>query len=100
MRLHQLRELLKRLQTLPPQRRFPLVEEPPRPTGTPIVPELIERFLQQVCLVQAPVCLEQELQRILPFEGEVFPMRQQGVPLPLDEAAIFAREPSVLALAH
>src|SRR5712692_3534529 len=50
--------------------------------------------------LQTLVRLEQQLQRLLAFEAEVFPMRQQGVPLPLDEAAILARQPGVLALAH
>src|SRR5260370_27857987 len=74
MRLHQPRELLVRLQTLPAQRRLPLVEEPSCPAGTPVVPELIERLLEQVGLVQASVGLEQQLQRLLPIEAEVFPM--------------------------
>src|SRR5271168_4768852 len=98
MRFHQLDELLKGPQTLPPQRRLPLVEKAPRPARTPIAPELIERFLEQVRFVQTTVGLEQQLQCLLPFEGEVFPMRQQRVPLPLDEAAIFSRQPGVLAL--
>src|SRR5260370_39537386 len=100
MRLHQPRELLVRLQTLPAHRRPPLVEEPSCPAGTPVVPELIERLLEQVGLVQASVGLEQQLQRLLPIEAEVFPMGQQGVFVPLDEAAILTRHPGVFGLAN
>src|SRR5450755_1061902 len=100
MRLDHPREFLEGLQTLPAQRCFPLVEEPPCPAWAPVVPELIERLLEEVGLVQASVGLEQQLQRLLPFEGKVLPMRQQGVLLPFDKAAILARKPSVLAFAN
>src|SRR5260221_134221 len=100
MRLDHPCKFVEGLQTLPAQRCFPLVEEPPCPSGAPVVPELIERLLEQVGLVQAAIGLEQQLQRLLPFEGKVLPMRQQRVLLPFDKAAILARQPSVLALAN
>src|SRR6266404_836448 len=100
MRLDQPCEFLEWRQTLPAQRCFPLVEEPPCPSWAPVVPELIERLLEQVGLVQASIGLEQQLQCLLPFEGKVFPMRQQRVLLPFDKATILPRQPSVLALAN
>src|SRR4051812_21507535 len=84
-------ELLKGLQALPPQGGFPVLEEPARPAGAVVVPELAERLLQQVSLVQPTVGPEQQLQRLLPLEGQVLPSRQEVVPLPLDEPAPFPR---------
>src|SRR4051794_5341803 len=93
-------ELLKGLEALPPQGGFPVLEEPACPAGAVVVPELAERLLQQVSLVQPPVGPEQELQRLLPLEGQVLPPRQEVVPLPLDEPAPLSREPGVLAPPH
>src|SRR6266511_2992305 len=42
------RELLVRAQALPLERRPPVLEEPARPALSAIVPELAERFLEQV----------------------------------------------------
>src|SRR5262249_8506167 len=76
------------------------VEEPPRPTRAVVVPELAERLLQEIGLVQPPIDPEQQLQGLLPSDGEVLPTREQVVLLPLDEAAFLPREPRVLPLAH
>src|SRR5262249_27105922 len=99
VRLDHPREFLEGLQALPAQPRFPLVEETPCPPWTPVVPKLIEGFLEQVSLVQAPVGLEQHPQRFLPFEAEVLPVGEQGVPLSLDESTILPGQPRVFALA-
>ena len=67
--------------------------------GRSVVPELLERLLEQVGRVQPLVGLEQQLQRLSSPEGQVLPARQQGVLLPLDEAAFLSREAGVFALA-
>src|SRR5947207_15017149 len=89
-------ELTKGFQPLPLQGVFPVVEEPAGPAWSVVVPELAERLLQEVGLVQPAIGTEQELQRLLPSGGEVLPAGEQVVLLPLDEATFFPREPHVL----
>src|SRR6266498_1931542 len=76
---------------------FPILEEPTRPAGAVVVPELAERLLQQIGLVQPLVGPEQQLQCLLPLDGQVLPSRQEVVPLSLDEATPLPREPDILA---
>src|SRR4051794_15449474 len=94
------RELLVRLEALPPQGRLPTLEEAPRPHFPLVVPQLTEHLLEQVGFVQPPVGLEQCLQRLTPLLREVGPAGQQCVLLALDEPPVFPREPGVLTLSH
>jgi hypothetical protein len=52
-------ELLERLEALPAQCVAPLVEEPPCPAGSVVLPELGKGLLEKVGLVEALVGLEQ-----------------------------------------
>src|SRR5579871_4714092 len=83
-------ELLERRQPLPAEGVPPLLEETPRPPGRLVVPQLVERFLEQVGLVQAFVGLEQQLERLTPVGLEIPPMGQERVTLPFDQASVFA----------
>src|SRR5262245_51701851 len=85
-------ELPEGLQPLPLQGVLPVLEEPASPAGPVVVPELPERLLQEVGRVQPPVDPEQQLQGLLPLEGQVLPAGEEVVPLPLDEAALLPRE--------
>src|ERR1700687_5490128 len=89
-------EFLERLQPLPPEGVAPVVEEASGPPGALVVPQLVKRLLEEVGLIEPPVGLEQQAQRLLPFEGEVLPVRQQRVLLSLDEAPVLSREAGVL----
>src|SRR5712691_1521707 len=86
-------------QALPLQRRPPVLEEAAGPALAPVVPELPERFLEQVRGVQPPVGGEQRRERPAPAEGQVLAVGEQGVLLPRDEPALPAGYPRVLALA-
>src|SRR5947209_165171 len=92
-------ELAEGLQALPLQGVLPVVEEPTGPARALVVPELAERLLEDVGLVQPPIGPEQQPQGPLPLGGEVLPPRQEVVLLPLDEPAVLPREPRVLPLA-
>ena len=52
-------ELLVGFEPLPPQRRLPVLEEAPRPSLAPVVPQLPEGFLEQIGDVEPAVGLEQ-----------------------------------------
>src|SRR5260370_6772104 len=78
-------ELLVRLEALPPQGRLPALEESPRPHLPFVIPQLAEHLFEQIGFVQPPVGLEQRLQRLTPFPGQVCPARQPCVLLALDE---------------
>src|SRR5271157_2883469 len=93
-------ELLKWLQALPPEGTPPVVEEPTSPGGSVVVPELTERLLEKVGLVQSLVGPEQQLQGLLSLSSEILPAGEQMVLLSLDEAAILPREACVLLLSH
>src|SRR6266849_4580232 len=93
-------ELLVGAQALPLEGRPPVLEEAARPALAPVVPELPERFLEQVRGVQPLVGGEQRRERPAAAEGQVLAVGQQGVLLPLDEPALPAGHTRVLALAH
>src|SRR5262245_56760749 len=93
-------KLLEGLQALPAQGGAPAVKEAARPSRSPVVPQLVERLLEEVGLVQPLVGLEQQAQGLLPFQGKVLPVRQQRVPLPFDKTPVRPREPGILALAY
>ena len=63
-----------------------------------VVPQLRERFFEQIGGVQALVGGEQELQVLARIAVQVLRMRQQGVLLSFDVRAILARQPGVLLL--
>src|SRR5712691_1668592 len=92
-------ELLVRRQALPLQRRPPVLEEAARPALPAVVPELAERFLEQVRGVQPLVGGEQGRERPAAAEGQVLAVRQQGVLLALDEPALPPGHAGILALA-
>src|SRR6266852_2068931 len=71
-------ELLVGLQALPLEGRPPVLEEAARPTLPAIVPELAERFLEQVGGVQPLVGGEQGLECPAAAQGQVLAVRQQG----------------------
>src|SRR3982751_6614589 len=81
-------KLLEGFQPLPAQGGTPLLEEPPRPSRPPVVPQLSEGLLVEVGGVQPLVGLEQQLESGLALRLQVPPVRQQRVPLPFDEAPI------------
>src|SRR5580693_3027976 len=85
---------------MPSQCVFPILEEPARPARSVVIPELVERLLEEVGFVQPPVDLEQQLQCLLPLEGQVLPPGEEVVPLPLDKTAPVPREPRVLPPPH
>ena len=89
-------ELLKWSQALPPEGTPPVVEEPTSPGGSVVVPELAERLLEEVGLVQSFVRPEQQLQGLPSLSIEILPAGEQMVLLSLDEAAILPREACVL----
>src|SRR5665811_1537472 len=86
------RELLVRLEALPPQGRLPALEESPRPRFPLVVPQLTEHLLEKAGFVQPPVGLEQRLQRLTPLLRQVGPAGQQRVLLALDELSVLSRE--------
>ena len=100
MTIDHLGELLVGTQTLPFKGGAPVLEEAPCPALAFVAPELTEGLLQQVCDVQALVGGKERLQRLAAFQSEILPVREQGVLLPLDEAALLSREARVFALAH
>src|SRR5665213_2583704 len=93
------RELLVGSKTLPLQGVAPVVEETTRSLFRAIIPELAERFLEQVGGVEPPVGLEQDLQGSAARAAEVAAMRQQRVFLSLDELPVFPAQSPVFGLA-
>src|SRR5262245_39339824 len=93
-------ELLVGLQSLPFERRAPVLEEMPGPALVLVAPQLTERLLEQVGGVQPLVGAQQSPQCLAALQREVLPARQQSVFLPLDEATVPARQPRTLGLAH
>ena len=91
-------ELLVRCKPLPFERCSPVLEEPLRPTFALVAPELSEGLLEQVRNVEPFVRRQQRLQRLPAFQGEVLPVGEQRVLLPLDEAPLTPAKPGVLAL--
>ena len=100
MTLDHLGKLLVGFQTLPLQARFPVLEEAPCPCLAAVVPELAERFLQQVGSVQALVRGQQSLQRRLAIRSQILAMTEQDILLSLDVAPILPRQPGIFGLPH
>ena len=93
-------ELLKRLESLPLECVFPVLEELPGPGLTSIVPQLSERFLEQVGRVEPFIGGEQGLERLAAIEVQVLAVRQQGITISLDKAAWLTLHPGVLGPTH
>ena len=93
-------ELVVGLQPLPLQARPPVLKESPRPSLALVAPQLSKGLLEQGRRSRSRLlAASRVLSACLPSEGEVRPARKQGIFLSLDEAAAFACEPCVLALA-
>jgi hypothetical protein len=97
---HQRRKPLEGRQTLPLERVFPMVEEPPCPPFPPVVPQLPERFLEQIGRMEPLVGGQQFAEGLAPVQREVLAPRQQIVALPFDKGPILASQPSVLGASH
>ena len=100
MTIDHLSEFLVGFESLPLQARAPVFEETARPTFTLIVPELAERFLEQVGRVQALVGRQQGFERLFALQGEVLATREQRVLLAFDVAAVLAAESRVFTFSH
>ena len=61
-------ELLKGFEPLPPEAVLPVIEESPGPSLASIVPQLPERFFEQVSRVEPPIGGEQRLERLAAIE--------------------------------
>jgi len=92
-------ELLVGAQARPLEGRPPLLEETARPALAAVVPELPERFFEEVGRVQPLVGSEQGLERPPALERQILAVGEQRVLLPLDEPALAPRDAGVLALA-
>src|SRR6266849_4505494 len=68
-------EALVGAEALPFEAGSPIVEEAPRPALAPVVPELAEGLLEDVGSVEALVGGQQNLERALALQGEVFVAR-------------------------
>ena len=77
-------EALVGSEALPFEAGSPVVEETPRPAFPTVVPELAEGLLEDVGRVEALVGCQQNLERALALQGEVFVARQQIVLLALE----------------
>src|SRR6266704_19209 len=93
-------ELLVGLQSLPLERRAPVLEKAPRPALVLVAPELAKGLLEQVGGVETLVGSQQSPQCLAALQGEVLLARQQRVFLALDEAALLPRQARILALSH
>src|SRR3990172_10404464 len=93
-------ELLERCESFPLEGVAPILEEPARPSLPAVAPQLPEGFLEQVGGVEPLVGREQQVEALPARERQMLAVGKERVLLPLDEAAILAREPRVLALAY
>src|SRR3989344_529918 len=93
-------ELLKGFQPLPLETGAPVLEEFPGPSFARVVPQLPERFLEQVGGVEPLVGGEQRLERLAAIEVQILPVRQQGIAVPFDEATLLALQACILGPAH
>jgi hypothetical protein len=84
-------------QALPAEGFSPVVEEPTGPFFVPVIPQLLERFLQQVGRIQPFVGLQQPAEVGSPGTAQVFPARQQSIFLSLDVAPVLSRQPGIFA---
>lgn len=71
MTLNHFGKFLVRLQALPLQAGFPVLEETPRPHLALVIPQLAKRFFQQVCRVQPLVRRQQSLQGTPAVQGQI-----------------------------
>src|SRR5438552_19124434 len=93
-------ELFVGLESLPLERRSPVLEEAPRPALPLVIPELPEGFLEQVSGVQSLVGSEQPPERGATLQAQTLPVGEQRVLLSLDKTALLAAQPRVLAAPH
>ena len=93
-------ELLVGFEPLPLEGVAPAIEETPRASLGLVVPELPEKFLQQVGHVESLVGLEKLVQSPLSLQREVLAVREKRVALTLDEGPIPTRKAVVLASPH
>ena len=91
-------EVLEGLEPLPFKCRLPVLEEASRPGLASVVPQLPEGFLEQIGDVEPVVGLQEFVKGTAALQREVVAVRQQGILLTLDEAAILVAQPRVLAL--
>src|SRR5262249_44905341 len=92
-------ELLVGFQSLPFERRAPVLQEPSCPALVLVAPELSKGLLENICGVQQFVGAQQSPQCLSALQREVLLVRQQRV-VPLDEAAVLSRQSRVLVLSH
>ena len=95
MTLDHLGKFLVRLQA-----GLPVLEEAPRPSFSPVAPQLAERFFQQVGGIEALVGRQQRLQGLPAIQRQVLVVAQQDILLARDGAPLRACEPGVFALPH
>ena len=100
MSINHLGEFLVRFESLPLQAGTPVLEESPRPSFAVVVPELTEGLLEQIGRVQAFIGRQQRLEGMPTFKGEIFAVREQGVFLPFDEAAVTTTEPRIFTFSY
>ncbi len=100
MTLDHLSELLVRFEPLPLETCAPVFKEASRPRLAFITPQLAEGFFEKIGSVQPLIGRQQAFERATPFQSEIDPTREQGVLLPLDVAAPFARQARVVALSE
>ena len=74
MPLDHLDEVLVRFETLPLERRFPVLEEVPGPAFGRVVPDLAEGLLQDIGRVESLVRLQGGPQGLPPGQGQVLPV--------------------------
>src|SRR6266545_8220196 len=86
--LNHRRELFVGTQALPLERRPPVLEEAARPAFAAVVPELPERFLEQIGGVQPLVGGEQRRQGPAAAEGQVLSVGPQALQKKIDESAL------------
>ena len=100
MPVHHVGEFLLGFEPRPLQARAPVLEEAARPGFALLVPELVERLLEQIGRVEPPVGRQQRLQAAASIGSETLPVRQQRLLLALDVAATLAAQAPVLGLAY
>ena len=88
-------EILKGLESAPAQLGFPVVEKFSSPCGVLVVPQLPERFFEQIGLLDTPVGLEEEPERSSAFQIEIGMVRQERVALAFDESPILLAHPPI-----
>src|SRR5437773_7536575 len=100
MVINHLGKLLVGLQALPLQGSSPVLKEVPCPAFFLIVPQLAKGLFEQVSRLQPFIGLEQFLEGAAAVQGEVLPMRKQGILLAFNKLPVFAAQPGILVLPH